>query len=137
MDLAFTPQLNEFRGQTSVQLLVSAARPHDPALLCAALLDGRPELLWAAAPWRPERADFVRVWHLLRDEDFAVADDVPGVLAQCPAGMESERFCLCLAVLRQAGLLSGEGPLYGAVPVRIDGKADLEATEIMQTLSHL
>ncbi len=134
VDLAFTPQLNEFRGQTSVQLLVSAARAHESGAFCEALLEGREDVFWAAAPWTPERADFVRVWHLLSEPGFAVASDARGVLAQTPDGMEPERFCLCLAVLRQAGLLSGGGALYGALPLTIDGKADLEATAIMRAL---
>ena len=83
------------------------------------------------------RADFVRVWRCLEAGDFRVADDTEGVTAQAPAGMEPERFCLCLRVLREAGLLSGEGPLYGAAPVTIDGKADLEATETMRALRAL
>ena len=134
VDLAFTPQLNEFRGQTTVQLLVSAARPHEPDELCGALLSGQSGVLWAAAPWTPARADFVRVWRSVEAEGFALAADTPGVLAQRPSGMEPERFCLCLAVLREAGLLSGEGPLYGAAAASIDGKADLEATAIMRAL---
>ncbi len=134
VDLAFTPQLNEFRGQTSVQLLISAARPHESAALCEALLSGRRDAVWAAAPWTPERPDFVRVWHIVSAPGFALAADAAGVLAQSPSGMEPERFCLCLAVLREAGLLSGEGPLYGARTSSIDGKADLEATSIMRAL---
>ena len=134
IDLAFTPQLNEFRGQTSVQLLVSAARPHESAALCEALLEGRTDALWAASLWTPERADFVQVWRAVSAEGFAVAADAPGVMAQAPEGMEPERFCLCLRVLREAGLLGGEGPLYGAAARRIDGKADLEATAVMREL---
>ena len=137
VDLAFTPQINEFRGQVSVQLLVSAARAHRCEPLCEALLSGGSEALWAAAPWTPERADFVRVWRCLESGDFRVAADTEGVTAQSPAGMEPERFCLCLRVLREAGLLSGEGPLYGAAPVTIEGKADLEATETMRALRAL
>ena len=134
VDLAFTPQLNEFRGQTSVQLLISAARPHEPAELCSSLLSGDAAVLWAAAPWTPQRSDFVKVWRRAETEDFSVAPDTAGVLAQCPAGMEPERFCLCLAVLREVGLLSGTGALYGAVPAPIEGKADLESTGIMRAL---
>ncbi len=134
IDLAFTPQINEFRGQVSVQLLVSAMRRHKCDTLCEALLQGRRDVLCAAAPWTPVRADFVRVWHTVEREGFSLAGDTAGVLAQAPAGMEPERFCLCLAVLREAGLLSGEGALFGAGACRIEGKADLEATETMRAL---
>jgi single-stranded-DNA-specific exonuclease len=30
VDIAFTPQINEYRGNVSVQLVASALRPHDP-----------------------------------------------------------------------------------------------------------
>ena len=134
-DLAFTPQVNEFRGSRSVQLLVTAARPHRPEALCEAILSGRQDALWAASPWCPQRADFVRVWRMLERPSFHVGASCQAVLRQCPEGMEPERFCLCLAVLREAGLLRGEGPmLYGAAAAPACGKADLEATKLLRFL---
>ena len=134
-DLAFTPQINEFRGNSSVQLLISAARPHRPEELCKAVLEGNRDAFWAAAPWCPARSDFVRVWRVLEQPGFCVGRSCAAVLRQCPAGMEPECFCLCLAVLREAGLLLAEGPaLYGAAAAPVSGKADLEATDLMQLL---
>ena len=134
-DLAFTPQVNEFRGSRSVQLLVTAARPHRPEALCEAILEGRKEALWAAAPWCPQRADFVRVWRLLERPGFRLGGSCSSVLRQRPEGMEPERFCLCLAVLREAGLLQAESPsLYGAAIEPRTEKADLEATELLRLL---
>ena len=134
-DLAFTPQVNEFRGSRSVQLLVTAARPHRPEALCEAILEGRKEVLWAAAPWCPQRADFVRVWRLLERPGFRLGGSCSSVLRQRPEGMEPERFCLCLAVLREAGLLQAESPsLYGAAIEPRNEKADLEATELLRLL---
>ena len=135
LDLAFTPQINEYRGTVSVQLLVCAARPHRPRELCRALLSLDRRALWAAAPYMPERADFVRSWRLISAEGFCLGRDEKEILAQTPDGMEPETFCLCLAVLHEAGLLAapGEG-LYGAAAVSIDGKADLEGTEILRFL---
>ena len=135
-DLAFTPQINEFRGVRSVQLLLTAARPHRPEALFGAILEGRRDCCWAAAPWCPQRADFVRVWRLLERPGFRLGQNCEAVLKQCPAGMEPERFCLCLAVLREAGLLRAEGSaLYGATAASACGKADLEATALL-TLLH-
>ncbi len=136
IDLAFTPQVNEFRGRESVQLLVSAARPHDGTALCRQILAGDESVLWAAGCC-PERADFVRIWRGL-DQDFAVAGDAEGVIAQCPPGMDPERFCICLLAFWQAGLLQGPGEgVYGAKPAVIEGKADLEATPVMRSLRAL
>ena len=134
-DLAFTPQINEFRGNRSVQLLISAARPHRPEELCSYILEGKQEAYWAAAPWCPERSDFVRVWRMLELPGRRVGQDCAAVLRQCPAGMEPERFCLCLAVLREAGLLLADGrTLYGAAAAPVSGKADLDATDLLQLL---
>ena len=135
VDLAFTPQVNEFRGSRSVQLLVTAARPHRPEELCEAILAGRTGSFWAAAPWCPQRVDFVRVWRLLESPGFRLGDSCAAVLRQCPSGMRPECFCLCLAVFREAGLLQAEDEtLYGACAAQPAEKADLEATELLRLL---
>ena len=134
-DLAFTPQVNEFRGSRSVQLVITAARPHRPEELCRTILEGGAEEMWAAAPWCPQRADFVRVWRQLEQPGYRLGESCRSVLRQCPEGMEPERFCLCLAVLREAGLLhSDRNALFGAAAVCTGGKADLEATQLMHLL---
>ena len=135
-DIAFTPQINEFRGTRSVQLLITAARPHRAEELCARILRGEKDALWAAAPWCPRRSDFIRVWRLLERPGFRVGKSCEAVLRQCPTAMEPERFCLCLAVFREAGLLScGGEALYGASAAAASGsKADLEATELQRLL---
>ena len=135
VDIAFTPQINEFRGHVSVQLLVSAIRPHDGGELCEKILDGDRKVLWAAAARRPERKDFVRVWHMAEAEGFRVPQDTEAILALAPPGMAEETFCLCLAVLCEAGLLvSPDSGVRGAVKACYDGKADLDGTEIMRRL---
>ncbi len=132
-DLAFTPQINEFRGVRSVQLLLSAARPHRPETLCGEILSGRHEACWAAAPWCPERADFARVWRWLAGSGTALGADLPSVLGQCLPGMTPECFCLCLAVLWEAGLLCGEkASLFGAVAANPAKKADLTETALLR-----
>ncbi|MCR5663649.1 MAG: single-stranded-DNA-specific exonuclease RecJ [Oscillospiraceae bacterium] len=134
-DLAFTPQINDFRGRRSVQLLVSAARPHRCGELCASLLRGETEALWAAAPWLPDRGEFIRVWRLVEKEGFALGGTVEEALSQRPEGMEPECFCLCLRVLREAGLLEAPGQaLFGAKPFPSREKVDLDATPLMRLL---
>ena len=129
--MAFSPQLNEFRGRRSVQLLITALRRHESEALCTDILSGSPAYLWAAAPYRPERADFIRVWRQIVCPGYRSGGDLAAVLAQKPPEMESERYCLCLAVLHEAGLLSA---VYGGVRQRLDQKVDLTATPIMQKL---
>ena len=78
IDMAFTPQINEYRSNVTVQLVASALRPHDPAALCGGILRGEYGCNWAAAAYCPERADFVRIWRGM-GADFTVGgttDDV-------------------------------------------------------------
>lgn len=133
-DIAFTPQINEFRGHVSVQLLISAARPHSGQAACRAILEGDREALYSAWRFCPEREDFVRVWRMMSGS-FRVGSSVPEIMAQAPGKMPPERFCLCLAIFNEAGLLANEnGGIYGAACVKIDGKADLDSTPIAAKL---
>ncbi len=135
VDIAFTPQINEFRGHVSVQLLISALRCHDGGALCEKILDGEQDALWAAAAFRPERSDFVRVWHMAEQQGFCLPQSTEDILALTPPGMAAETFCLCLAVLCEVGLLSSpDGGIRGVSAAQIDGKADLDGTEIMRKL---
>ena len=134
IDLAFSPQINEFRGNTSVQLVVSAVRRHEPGELCTAILEGDESVEWAAAPYCPKRADFVKIWRSM-PESFQLGRDPGEILNQCLHGMEPEKFCLCLMALRETGLLSSDsGSIYSARCASISGKADLEATRLIRSL---
>jgi len=134
IDLAFTPQINEYRGNVSVQLVASAVRPHDPGALCDLILRGEPGFEWAAAGFCPERPDFVKIWRGM-SRDYRVGESTAAVLRQCPQDMEPERFCLCLMAFREVGLLEGPGgTIYAAAQRQITGKADLEATQLIRSL---
>ena len=134
VDVAFSPQINEFRGITTVQLNVNALRRHDGSVLCENILKDGCTYRKAASPYCPEREDFVQVWKLLRQVKKLGADRA-SVLRACPKGMTEERFCLCLSVFREAGLLSGEGTsVFGGTLRKTGEKVDLEATALMRQL---
>ncbi|MDO4983454.1 MAG: single-stranded-DNA-specific exonuclease RecJ [Eubacteriales bacterium] len=134
VDMAFTPQINEFRGHQSVQLVVSAVRPHDPRALCEAILSGDSDSLYGAFRCCPDRDDFVRVWRSL-EKKRTVGKTADTLLGDCPKEVKKETYCLCLAVFKETGLLrSGDGRIYGAEAVRIKGKADLDSTVIIRAL---
>ena len=134
IDLAFSPQINEFRGNISVQLVISAVRKHDPSALCARILEGDESVEWAAAGYCPSRADFVKLWRSI-PASFTVGRNAEEVLSQCLGGMEPEKYCLCLMVLRETGLLSSEsGGIFSAQCAQISGKADLEGTRLIRSL---
>ena len=137
VDIAFSPQINEFRGRSSVQLLISALRVHEPEELCRAILEKDKNYVWGASVFCPERPDFIRVWREFK-KGFPVKSRVEEILSQCPLGMVPEKFCICLMTLLECGLLcSNDGRIYGAKSVKINGKADLEATGTMRTLRAL
>ena len=134
VDMAFTPQINEFRGHSSVQLVVSALRRHNGKDLCRCILERDESAAYAAAAFCPSRTDFVRVWRILENHP-PLASAPEGILARCPRDMEPERYCLCLITLLETGLLqSRDGRIYGARCSAIGGKADLNATEVMRRL---
>ena len=137
VDLAFTPQINEYMGTVSVQLSARAMRPHRPEALCERILDLDFDALWAAAGFTPARDDFVSLWRRF-GPDLRIADTLAEVLDLCPAGMAPERFCLCLAVFSEAGLLRSEsGGVYSSFYSRQEEKVNLDATEIMKILRSL
>ena len=133
VDVAFSPQINEFRGHVSVQLVISALRVHESEALCRHILAGDTDALWAAADFCPERADFVRIWRA--GTVFPLPGNAASIPAHRPAGMEPERFCLCLMTLLECGLIAApDGTITGAACTPRAGKADLEATRLMAAL---
>lgn len=134
VDIAFTPQINEFRMRRSVQLQINAIRRHDPKPLCGKILEDVPE--YEAAPYCPDRNAFVKVWRRLQAMGGYVASDLEGVIRQCPHGLEPERFCICLKVLCELGLLRTvqPGSVFGASIVSGSAKVDLENSELIKRL---
>ena len=134
IDVAFTPQVNEYRGNVTVQLVASAVRPHDPYALCDAILHEDRGCYPAAAHFCPLRADYIRAWREM-GPCFSVGADTKAVIAQRPADMEPETYCLCLMVFREAGLLDApQDGIYRAVRAQVTGKADLDATQLIRSL---
>lgn len=136
VDIAFTPQINEYRFK-SVQLQLIAIRRHDPKPLCSRLLDLSDELpVSEASGYCPDRSAFVRVWRKLQSVGGSVAPDFDGVMRQCPGGVEPERFCICLLVLCELGLLSKCRPnsLFGAKIVSGGAKVNLEDSKLIKRL---
>ena len=65
IDIAFTPQINEFRLRRSVQLQITEVRKHDPGPLCGMILDDELPVREASA-YCPDRGAFVKVWRRLQ-----------------------------------------------------------------------
>ena len=133
VDVAFTPQINEFRGRVSVQMMVCAVRPHCGRELASLLLAADPDALRVAGAYRPLRADFARIWR--REDDLLLGQSAGAILASCPSGMTEERYAICLAAMLESGLLeSPDGTLRGAHRAQVDEKVDLPGTAVMRAL---
>lgn len=135
VDAAFTPQINEFRLRRSVQLQITEIRKHDPKPLCGMILDDELPVREAAA-YCPDRGAFVKAWRRLQAVGGAVAGDLDGIISQCPHGIEPERFCICLRVLCELGLLrtAAPGSVFGAKIVPGSAKVNLESSELIKRL---
>ena len=136
VDIAFTPQVNEFRFRSSVQLQIVALKRHDFRSLCVEMLNGGEYQLPEAAAYCPDRASFVKVWRRLEALGGVVAKDFDGLLRQCPVDVEPEKFCICLLAFLELGLLSNSesGGIYGAGIVSDSPKVNLEDSELIKKL---
>ncbi len=148
VDVAFQPQVNEFRGERSVQLNVLDIRPscqaecdpdsRDHRALCAGTLsaEGAQRLL-------PDRATLGLVWRYL---------------AACGDSLQETPICLCRKIVRHTGLPLGVSRLLTCLDIFADvglielqrrnkylhirlpaptGKADLQCSATMQKLVRL
>ncbi len=146
VDVAFTPQINEFRGERSVQMNVLDIRPCCAAA-CSPDISGyhalradslTPEI---AAALLPDRATLALVWRYL---------------AACP-GIHETPMCLCRKIVRRSGAPLSLGMLLTCLDIFSDvgllqttrehkylsiqltpvsEKADLTRSRTMQRLLH-
>ncbi len=149
MDVAFFPQINDFRGSRSVQLLVTDLRRSMTPMqreqrlyqrYREGLLLNRQELMQLL----PTRQDFVALWRYLAQWGPATLEEPPAVLVEhlsaatgshCPFG----RTMVCLEVFQERGLieLSRSGRqvrIFIHPPAR---KVNLEESEVLQRLRQL
>ncbi len=131
-DVAFFPQINEFRGRRSVQLLLTDVRPTDTASLCGKVLDGDEPDGWEASELCPTRSDCIKTWRWL-EQSGDTERSAALLAAQSPSGMHPAKFALCLRVMEGERLLSISkiGERYSIHAVPRSGKADLERSPLL------
>lgn len=137
VDIAFTPQINEFRLRSSVQLQLVEIRKHDPEALCMRLMDNTKAVpIESAAMYCPDRPAFVTAWRCLKNHGGMVADDIKSLLEQCPAELEPEKFCLCILAWQELGLIAAEreGTAFGARICDTVAKVNLEDSALINKL---
>ena len=147
VDVAFNPQINEFRGERSVQMNVLDIRPCCSAP-CTPELSGYRALVSGsltpaiAAALLPDRAKLAMVWRYL-----AAA---PGPIRESPMclcrkivrwsgqSLSLEQLLICLDIFRDVGLLQSQR-LHKYVSIHLtpgSQKADLTRSRTMQILLH-
>jgi len=113
VDLAFTPQLNTFRGRTTVQFLLSDLAKSERRLtgrvkrLCKGLSEGQAPTVEEASLFCPAREDFVRLWLGLRQRGKALRgqlDQVLTALSKDAPRMSPAKVYFCLQVFDELGL---------------------------------
>ena len=146
-DLAFYPQINQFRGNCTVQLTLADLR-------CAPSLSQLDRMLYQR--WKqgesfqgrelemllPQRQDFVAVWRYLSAHAASnLFRESPARLARNisrSAGQRESytRTMICLEVFQERGLLRfTSGPNLVQIQLQpVSGKVDLDASEILRGL---
>lgn len=149
-DLAFYPQINQFRGNCTIQLMLVDLKAA-PSL---SQLDRMLYQRWKQgesfqgrelAMLLPERQDFVAVWrylsahaasNLFRESPTRLARNISRSAGQRET---YARTMICLEVFQERGLLrfTAEPNLVQIRLQPVSGKVDLEASEILQALRRM
>ena len=147
LDLIFTPQINEFRGNRSVQLQICDVRPAPSRYrlereLFHRLEEGELLSRWEAGLMLPQRRDFAQLWRFL--EGYCAAgpavSSTEHLLRQITRGQSSVcsygRALVCLQVLDDTGLIrvTLDGGNATVELCRGHEKVDLEQAGLMRRL---
>ena len=146
VDIAFTPQINEFRNERSVQMNVLDIRP-SCAAACSPETGGYSALLQGritpaqAAELLPDRAMLAMVWRYLAAAPTASIQESPICLCRkivrwTGKPMSLGQLSVCLDIFRDVGLLEVTR-LHKYITIRLtpgSEKADLNTSRTMQLL---
>ena len=146
VDIAFTPQINEFRGERSVQMNILDIRP-SCAAECSPENGGYHALQSGlltreiAAALLPERAMLAMVWRYLAAAPAAAIQESPICLCRkivrwTGKPMSLGQMMTCLDIFRDVGLLEVQR-LHKHIVIRLtpgSEKADLNTSQTMQRL---
>jgi len=150
VEVAFTPQINEFRGNRSVQLNLVDIRPdlenrewaRSDHELTARFAQGMRLSAAEAELLLPVRGDFTAVWRYLtaHEQEKSLQEEL-GCLSRKISRFAGQtlrpgRLWMCLQVFRERGLLSCSDH-RGCMQIQLSdptGKVDLEQSPLMQKL---
>ncbi len=147
VDVAFAPQINDFRGERSVQMNVLDIRPSCSAP-CAPEISGYTALRknsltpQIADSLLPDRATLAIVWRYLAAARTPI-QEAPMCLCRkivrwSGTSLSLEQLLICLDIFRDVGLLEIQR-LHKYISIHLthsSGKADLTQSQTMQQLLH-
>ncbi len=148
VDVAFLPQINEFRDERTVQMNVLDIRPACKAACSPeigpyqALLSGNLTQDGAAA-LLPERSTLAMVWRYLASAGPVITETpvclCRKIVRHCDAPLSLASLLTCLDIFRDVGLLSAQH-LRKYITIRLTPgtqKADLQQSATLQTLQRM
>ena len=146
VDVAFVPQVNEFRGERSVQLNIQDIRPSCAFPCCCDCGNYRKLTAGTITPEEaqqllPDRATLAAVWRYLAGSDAPQIKETPECLCRkivrkANMPLSTEKLLVCLDIFKDVRLLQVQRQkkhlLIHLLPT--DGKADLQESRTMQKL---
>ena len=149
VDVAFNPQINEFRGEKSVQMNVLDIRPSckadcSPELGCYASLHAGKTLSPEAVALLPDRGTLATVWRYLAASTVDTIEESPICLCRKIVRWSESPLSLgcmmtCLDIFADVGLLQIQR-LHKSISIRLTPgpqKADLTQSQTMRRLLDL
>lgn len=106
VDLAFYPQINEYRSRTNVQLVIIDMRAHNALAQCFDILQCRLPQSLALSKVCPTRRDFAVLWRCLEGMGGAIHGDLSEILQSlAETQLAPCKLCACIAIFSEVGLL--------------------------------
>ena len=139
VDVAFSPQINNYRDQKSVQLLVTDVRANDPAPLCRRLLSGELPAPMECSELLMDRKQQAALWRNISARGSRFRLTMDEILNMNLPNVSPAKFCACMRTFEEAGLIRATfgDDLYTAdiIPRSSkDGKANLDNTPLQRHL---
>ena len=133
IDLAFFPQINDFRSRRSVQLLVCDLRRHKSGLSDDIL---RGDISPCAETSAPSRDDLGLLWRSIIHRGGRMSMEKTALLECLAPSMWDSRICIGLKVFEELGLLSlsFDGENISLCCDAAAGKVNLDDSEILKRL---
>lgn len=136
VDVAFSPQINNYRDQRSVQLLVTDVRANDPAPLCRRLLSGEMPAPMECGELLPDRRQLAALWRKFSALGGTVRLTIDEIGRLQLPEISPAKFCACMRIFYEAGLIHAtfDNDSFTASIIPRQDKADLNNTPLLRHL---